>query len=352
MRLEPFALETWLAQHQAPAQWDFSTTGMGAMNLELNLGTVNLGYGELSGTEPLRRALAQRYPHPDPERILVTQGAIEANLLAMTALLNPGDRVLTIAPGYQQYTAWPRFLGATVEIHTLSESEQFGPELLAPKLPRHPLPKLIILNHPHNPTGKCFDQDWLRDLLTWADHQGIWVLVDEVYRDLQPMGRDRLPSVASLGGERVIISDSFAKSLGAPGLRIGWLYAPPDLLAQCRLIKDYLTISPSRPAEAVALGLLAHWPELWTKRYADYQQARAHCLTSWPDLPLHGGAMAWLPCPDPTQISQKLLQAGIMVVPGSCFGDYPALRIGFGNLEQTPWQKTWKLMFDIMSETL
>ncbi|WP_287131046.1 pyridoxal phosphate-dependent aminotransferase [Candidatus Cyanaurora vandensis] len=344
MPLEPFHLEVWLAEH--PARWDFSTTGMGActgeqLGLTLDLTHLNLGYGELSGSLALRTVLAQRYPIPDPDRILVTQGAIEANLLVMTALLQAGDQVVTFTPGYQQFSAWPRFLGCGVQLWPLSNTEMFGEGELAPDLDflsKGRTPRLLILNHPHNPTGKRFDWTWLQAVLTWADREGCWVLVDEVYRDLQPGGPARQPSVATLGGKRVVVTDSFAKSLGLPGLRIGWVSGPPDLLQRCRRIKDYLTISPAQPSQALALQVLGRWEQLWPCRYQDYQQARQQASALLPRIPQRqGGAMAWVRCATPATTCKQLWQQGFVVVPGTCFGNYPALRIGLGNLDRPNW---------------
>ncbi|WP_218080339.1 aminotransferase class I/II-fold pyridoxal phosphate-dependent enzyme [Anthocerotibacter panamensis] len=358
-RLEPFQLETWLAERQHQTRWDFSSTGMGSVTLRrlrdratmsLDLEDLDLGYGDLSGSVRLREAIARRYHTPDPARVMVTQGAIEANALVLTALLEAGDRVVTFTPGYQQFTSWPQWLGAQVipwPLIDLFNNAELAPDLAFLKPLEHHPPKLLILNHPHNPTGKRFSRSWLQAVLSWAEVHGTWVLVDEVYRGLQP---EPAPSLAASHHARVVVTDSLAKSLGLAGLRIGWIYASPDLLHRCRQIKDFLTISPARPAEVLATWVLEQWPQLWSQRYQDYHVARKHALTllqGWypaltPDH-LQGGAMVWLPCSDPDRLAHQLLTRwGFLVVPGTCFGSYSAIRLGWGHLDLDDWQACLK----------
>ncbi len=359
VNLAPFELEVWLEQRQSACHWDFSSTGMGTVSwaqlltwaeVPPDLAMIKLGYGELSGSCGLRTAIGQRYLNCDPEFILVTQGAIEANLLVMSALLEPLDKVIIITPSYQQFEAWPNFLSAEVIPWSLSKKNLFDDQTLAPDLAflnqfRQQLPKLIILNHPHNPTGKCFDPQWLQAVLDWAEQHGVWVLGDEVYRDLQPLYLP--PSLADQRGERVVVTNSLAKSVGLPGLRIGWIHGNPDLLQQCRRIKDYFTISPAQPAATLAQWLLEHWETLWPQQHAKYLMARNSCLELlqpvFPELRLahlQGGAMAWVPCPEADQFAALLLtNYGALVVPGSCFGQDAGLRIGFGNLHHGAWQQ-------------
>ncbi len=350
MPLEPFQLEVWLAQHQDRTQYDFSSTGMGAVSLEQlqswglalpSWETTRLGYGDLDGTLALRGLIAERYIHP--RQILVTQGAIEANTLVMTALLNPGDQVITFTPGYQQLISWPKFLGAEVILWPLSTADQFDAQPLAPDgnwLATTPIPKMIVLNHPHNPTGKCFSAVWLQQLVTWASQHGVWILCDEVYRDLHPGGPNPLASLADMGYERIAVTGSFSKSLGLPGLRLGWINGPADLVRACRRIKDYLSISPATLSDALGVAVLSHWDQLWPLRYAQYCASRQWFLNqvTVPAV-LQGGAMAWLPCGDPGGVAEQILQAtGGLLVPGSCFGAYAALRVGFGTVDRPEYR--------------
>jgi aspartate/methionine/tyrosine aminotransferase len=229
------ALLARVRAREAAARWDLSSTGMGALTLvELqqrglavpDFAQVGLGYGALSGSLALRTALAGHYYAGNLQTILVTQGAIEANLLAISALLEPGDQVVTFTPGYQQFKSWPEFLGATVIQWPLTDL--YSPEDFAPELTflanLEDLPKLIILNNPHNPTGKCFSPTWLAQLIHWCAQRGVWLLCDEVYRDLQLGGPYRKPSLADFGYERIVVTSSFSKSFWLLILKVFFRY--------------------------------------------------------------------------------------------------------------------------------
>jgi aspartate/methionine/tyrosine aminotransferase len=371
--LAPFALEVWLAERQHATRWDLSTTGLGAFTLAEVLAwgvappdwsTLALGYGDLNGSLALRTAIAQRYARPDPAQVMVTQGVLEANLLVMTALLEPGDRVIILTPGYQQFQAWSTYLGAEVILWPLSDTAQFDAEELAPDLAflqqfNDQPPKLIILNNPHNPTGKVLSVSWLQRVFDWAEEHEVWILCDEVYRYLQPHARHVPLSVADSLQERIIVTDGFSKSVGMPGLRIGWIYGSPECIERCRQIKDYTTISPSRPSELLALWLLQHWDTLWPSFHTRYLSARTQAYVllhnHFPSLTLNhlqGGAMAWLPCPEPEDLAAKLLHNhGILTVPGSCFGAYPALRFGYGNLHRPTWRDALASTLNILDSS-
>ncbi|MEM9438434.1 MAG: pyridoxal phosphate-dependent aminotransferase [Pseudomonadota bacterium] len=156
----------------------------------------------------------------EPDDVLITAGAAEANYLAMRQLVMPGDKVVTETPGWPQVAVMAKAIGAElVEVRRREEEGwSFSLEELAEAAQGA---KLIFLTNPNNPTGKLIPNEELSAIADIARDAGAWLLVDEVYAGLEWAG-PRPPSVASLY-EKGITTGSVSKALGLQGLRTGWL---------------------------------------------------------------------------------------------------------------------------------
>src|SRR4051794_6406003 len=194
---------------------------------------------------------------PDGE-VLVTAGATEAIAAAVLALAGPGDEVVLFEPYYDSYAACVALAGATRRTVTLRRDGTgwaFDPDELARAIT--PATKALILNTPHNPTGKVFTAAELQLIAGLAQRHDLIVIADEVYEHLLFDGRAHTP-IATLPGmrERTLTISSAGKTFSVTGWKIGWVCAPPPLVAAVRTVKQFLTYvngAPFQPAVAKVL---------------------------------------------------------------------------------------------------
>jgi N-succinyldiaminopimelate aminotransferase len=231
------------------------------------------------GIPELRAAIAehQRRFHgleldPDGE-VLVTTGATEAIAAALLALCEPGDEVVTFEPYYDSYAACIAMAGATRRVVTLRPpGYALDPDRLAAAFTDRT--RLILLNSPHNPTGKVFDRADLEHVARLCTERDVLAVTDEVYEHLVFDGRDHVP-LATLPGmrDRTVTISSAGKTFSFTGWKIGWATGPRELVAAVQTAKQFLTFvsgAPFQPAIALALGL----PDEYFARFTAGLQAK------------------------------------------------------------------------------
>jgi aspartate/methionine/tyrosine aminotransferase len=202
-----------------------------------------LGYGYTDGRPALRRAIADWYPGASPEHVLVANGSSEANLLALTTLAEPGDEIIVITPNFLQLDGLARALGVKVINVMLKREDGWQPDIARVRKAITPKTRLITLCDPNNPTGVLMQQPVREALAGLAAEHDLWLHVDEIYRGAEIDGG---ASPTSYGlGPKVIVSGGLSKSFACPGLRLGWLIAPPEIVTACHHRQDYTTIGTS-----------------------------------------------------------------------------------------------------------
>jgi aspartate/methionine/tyrosine aminotransferase len=216
-----------------------------------------LGFSEASGSLELRTTLANTYRDCTPENILVTTGAIEANFLLFNVLLDPGDHVVAVNPAYQQLNSVPRAVGAEVALWRIGP-ESYHYDLDELERLMSPRTRLIVVNTPHNPTGAMLSEEELGRVYELAESVGAWVLCDEAYRWLEVPGGDRFAPPAVEYGPSAISVGTISKPFGLPGLRIGWMAAPPEIATECWSMRDYTSLSPGKLSDALAILAFKH----------------------------------------------------------------------------------------------
>ena len=191
--------------------------------------------------------------------VLVTTGATEAIAATVLALCEPGDEVVMLEPYYDSYAACIAMAGARRVLVTLRPPD-FRLDAAALRAAISPRTRLILLNSPHNPTGRVFSVAELTAVAAVAREHDLLIVTDEVHEHLtySPAG-PHIP-IGTLPGmrERTISISSAAKTFSVTGWKIGWLTAPADLVAAVRTVKQYLTFvsgAPFQPAVARALAL-------------------------------------------------------------------------------------------------
>jgi aspartate/methionine/tyrosine aminotransferase len=219
-------------------------------------------YAPFQGTANLRNSVSGYYKslyHLDynaESQVSITVGATEAIYVTIMALINPGDEVIVLEPFYDSYIASIKMAGGVVVPVTMHAPE-FTVDEKELKAAITARTKLIIVNNPHNPTGKVWLKEELQVIASVAQKNDLFVLSDEVYEFLLFDGAKHLP-MASLEGmyDRTITISSAGKTFGVTGWKIGWICANEAISKACRLVHQYVTFAVSTPMqEAVAEGI-------------------------------------------------------------------------------------------------
>lgn len=234
------------------------------------------------GIPALRAAIAEHQARfwglsYDPEReILVTAGATEAIAASLLALLEAGDEVVTFEPYYDSYAACIALAGARRRVVTLRPPD-YGFSFEALRDAVTPRTRLVLLNSPHNPTGKVFSRAELEAIAALCIEHDLLCVTDEVYEHLVFDG-EHVP-IATIPGmrSRTITISSAGKSFSMTGWKTGWACAPPELVDAVRTVKQYLTYVHGAPFQhAAAAGL--RLPDEYFVAFADDLRAKRDLL--------------------------------------------------------------------------
>ncbi len=229
------------------------------------------------GTPAFREAIAAksaRYNHvpADPEtEVTVTCGVSEAIMATILALTDPGDEVIVLEPWYENYVPDCQMAGAQPRFVPLREPEYtFDPDELRGAFNERT--RLILVNTPHNPTGRVFSRAELHAIATLCQEFDVIAVTDEIYEHILYDGREHV-SVGSLEGmhDRTVTISGLGKSYAVTGWRVGWAIAAPPLTAVIRKVHDYLTVcapAPFQDAGIVALNLPNCYYEEMRVQYA------------------------------------------------------------------------------------
>lgn len=273
-RMQPFASTIFAEMSALALRTESINLGQGfpdtdgpASLLESATAAIKAGANQYPpgiGIPELRHAVARHQRRfynldvdPDNE-VLVTAGATEAIAASILALTEQGDEVIIFEPYYDSYAAAISLAGATRRTVVLRRPDfTFDPEELRAACSERT--KVILLNSPHNPTGKVFTREELDLIADAARDTGAVVVTDEVYEHQTFDGVPHIP-MATLPGmaDRTITISSAAKTFSVTGWKIGWLHAQPELVAAARAVKQFLTYvngAPFQPAVANALDL-------------------------------------------------------------------------------------------------
>ncbi|HJQ41490.1 MAG TPA: pyridoxal phosphate-dependent aminotransferase [Jatrophihabitantaceae bacterium] len=286
------------------------------------------------GIPELRRAVAAHQQRKyglsvDPDTdVLVTAGATEGIAAAVLAFAEAGDEVIVFEPYYDSYAASISLAGAQRRVVTLrreGDDWTFDPDALRAAV--GPRTRLILLNTPHNPTGKVFTTAELGEIAAIAVENDLLVVSDEVYEHLIFDGLTHVP-IATLPGmaERTVTLGSAGKTFSVTGWKIGWATGPAALIAAVRTVKQFLTFVNGAPFQpAVAHGLDN---ELYVDLAASLQKRRDQLCDGLADLgfdvvrpqatyfatvDVHGDAVAFC--------RSLPHEAGVVAIPSKVFYD-------------------------------
>jgi len=236
-------------------------------------------YARMFGVAELNRAIAARFTADtghavDPDtQVTVTSGCTEALAATFLGLVNPGDEVVLIEPFYDSYPACVTLAGATARFVTLRPPRfRLDPADLAAAV--GPRTRAIVVNTPHNPTGRVLDDEELGAVAAAAAEHDAIVISDEVYERLVYDGAHR--SIATLPGmwERTVTLSSLGKSFSVTGWKIGWAIAPEPLTAGVRSAHQFLTFATATPLQHGAAAALAAPQSYYDELLATYRRKR------------------------------------------------------------------------------
>jgi aspartate/methionine/tyrosine aminotransferase len=237
------------------------------------------------GAPALRAAIAEKYSPAfgralDPEtEITVVCGATEAMLAAILAVVDPGDEVVVFEPFYENYGPDAVLSGARPRYVPLEPPAapgapwRFDPDALAAAF--GPRTRAIIVNTPHNPTGKVFTRTELEQVAALCQRWNAVAITDEIYEHLVYAGEHvRLATLPGMW-ERTITISGLSKTYSVTGWRIGYLIAPARLTVPIRRVHDFLTVGAAAPLQEAAAVALRLPPSYYAELLAGYAERRA-----------------------------------------------------------------------------
>src|SRR4051812_44338485 len=236
-------------------------------------------YAVTWGTATLRNAIAEKYRRwyqmeVDPNKeITVTCGATEAMASVFMALIDPGDEVIILEPFYENYGPDAILAGAQPVFVPLDRPNwSLDLDRLAAAFSKRT--KAIVLNTPHNPTGRVFTREEMTAIAELCVEHDVWAITDGPYEHMVYSGHHH--EIATWPGmrERTITVSSLSKTWSATGWRIGWIVAPPAQTSPIRKVHDFLTVGAPAPLQTAAAVGFAFGAEYYNQFTASYKQKR------------------------------------------------------------------------------
>ncbi|MFW9864981.1 MAG: aminotransferase class I/II-fold pyridoxal phosphate-dependent enzyme [Candidatus Thorarchaeota archaeon] len=303
---------------------------------------TELNYPHVNGIPELRENIAVLYNGATPNDVLVTVGAIEANYIATQTLLTSGDEIVVMLPNYMQIWGIAKNYNYKLKEFHLREENDWAVDLDELNEMVSKNTKLITVCNPNNPTGYILKENEMDAIINIAEGAGAWLLADEVYSGAERLTEMQTPSFFG-SYDKVIAVGSMSKAYGLPGIRIGWLVAPNDLINDIWARHEYTTISATMLSNKLAA--IAMSPEVRPRiiqRTRNYIRKGYVILQNWIDsqgntfkvVPPQAAAIAFVRYYldiNSSEFAERLRKdKSVFIVPGDHFGMDKFFRISFG----------------------
>ncbi len=305
-----------------------------------------------TGIQPLREAIAanfaQRYGLDyGIDEIIVTAGAQEGIMLTMLGLCSPGDEVLITSPRFTTYDTAVRLCGGTPLPVPTFEADDFALDVTEIEKRITPRTRAFVLVSPNNPTGAVTPPEAIRAIADLAIRHDLLIVADEIYGRMIYEPNEHL-SIATLPGmrERTVTLNGLSKTYSMTGWRVGYLGAPADFIAKMVEARHTLSINSSSISQYAAVAALTGPQEPIEAMIAEYAERRAWLMPALDEAGFTyghpGGAFyiytnvssTGLPAPD---FCERLLkETGVMLFPGTMFGDESTDYIRISYLQPLP----------------
>lgn len=349
MKIEIFELERIQSLYENVVEYNLTESGLHPFTLrELlspeeidSLLDVRLGYGQTNGAPDLRDAISKLYKGADRDNILVTNGSAEANFINIWSNLESGDELVLMLPNYMQMWGLARSIGVEVKPFHLKEELKWSPDMKELKTLITPDTKMIALCNPNNPTGSTLSSTHMEEIVTLAKEADAWIYCDEIYRGAELEGEET-PSFYGMY-DKVIVAGGLSKAYGLPGLRMGWMTGPKDIIEKAWSYNDYLTISTGVLSQAISTKILQ--PDMRKRileRNRGMLRENIKAVEKWirphNDLfnmiPPKAGGMAFIRYNmdiNSRKLADRLrTEKSVFIMDGDCFGMDHYFRLGFG----------------------
>lgn len=236
--------------------------------------TVTWGY------PPLRQVLAEKYTaqlgwQVDPNvHVCIVCGVTEGITTTLLALLNPGDELIILEPGHENFRP-SALLADAVAVPVVLEAPQYRIEAECLDAVVTPRTRALLLNTPHNPTGRVFDNDEVQGVLEFVNRHNLILITDEIYDQILYDGREHI-SPGCLDGllERTVTIGGLGKSFAVTGWRLGYVITQEPLATAIRAVHDYSTICAPTPLQAAAASALSQPLDYYAQLQEEYAERR------------------------------------------------------------------------------
>lgn len=356
--IDLFQMERMQSLYWHLVEYDLSESGVTPMSIRELLGpaadaeefvSTKLGYPLSEGAEETRSNVAAWYPGATAEHVTLVNGGSEANLLVLWTLLDPDDRLAFMVPNYLQGWGLGRHFGRATDVFKLRLREgrwALDVDGLVKAVTKKT--KVIMVCNPNNPTGAVLSEDEMDVIVKVAERANAWIVADEIYRGAEVEGTEASPSFWGRT-EKVVITSGMSKAFGMPGLRSGWLVAPPELIRKVWIRHDYTTLTPNMVSDILTgFSMRPEIRETIFARTRGIIRANLPPLERW--IAAQGelltyvrpvaGAIAYMKYALPvrsTRLVDKIREEqSVLLVSGDMFGLGKGFRVGFGfDVEQT-----------------
>ena len=354
MRIDLFRMERTQCLYENEVEFNLSESGVLPLRVEEVLQgskdpadflSIALKYPESDGSKELREHIAAWYG-TNSDHVLVTNGGSEANFTALWGLLEKDDHAAVMLPNYLQTWGLSRAYAAKTHGFYLVESSENGKARWALDIDglRRAVSKktrLIVVTNPNNPTGAVLNQQEMDEVVRVARKARAWLLVDEIYRGAEVSG----PLTPTFWGsyEKLLITSGLSKAFGLPGLRLGWIVAPPKTIAKLCSYHDYTTLTPTILSDRLARIVMEP-----VRREQVLERTRAIVRRNLPRLeawihshddifsyiPPVAGAITFfrykLPISSAALFDRLRKEQSVLITPGDHFGLGRYIRVGYG----------------------
>ena len=356
MRIDRFQMERTQSLYENEVRWNLSESGVLPLKVEELLegdggrdellGTA-LKYPESNGSRLLRERIALFYPGATSDNVLVTTGTSEANYTTLWSLLEKGDRVAVMLPSYLQAWGIARAYAGGADAYRLMErrrglGRRWALDVDSLERAVTKRTRAILVTNPNNPTGAVLTEEEMDAIVSAARRVGAWIVSDEVYRGAEVGAEAPSPTFWGRYG-KVIVTAGLSKAFGLPGLRIGWIVAPPARIARFWGYQDYTTLTPSVLSDRLARAaleprrreqILARTREILRRQLPEVEAWVRKHPGALEVIPPRAGAIALvryrLPIGSVRLFDRLRLEKSVLITPGAHFGIGKYLRIGYG----------------------
>ena len=319
---------------------DFDTPSVIRSEAESSLENHETHYIENSGDPHLRTAIAEYEIHKhgfccSKDQVIVTCGATEALYIALYGILNPGDEVIVPTPAFVLYEEIVKLArGVTVHLDTAKADFQIREDKLESLVTEKT--KAIVLNTPNNPTGTVLDAESLKAVHDVAKKHDIFVICDDVYREL--VYTDGYHSFTEFEDvrDRTFLVQSYSKPYAMTGWRMGYLIAPADIVSYLQLVHQFTVVSTPAPFQKAAIRALEFDPVELKDTYRKRREYMLSRLTAMGlEVPDPDGAFYMFPSirrfglDSATFCRRMISEVGLAATPGFCFGSDDHIRLTY-----------------------